>query len=155
MRPYLRYLRITWTMFCVIAAVLLVALWVRSYWISDALWVRYSATPDIVCLVTYRGSLGLTRLFDPTTASFHVEHNDVTDMEPSDDGRKPNSLWFQILTWSGSTTILVPLWFILLTMLAASSVPWIHWPKRFSLRTLLIATTLVAVLLGLIMWSIR
>ncbi len=32
MRPYLRYLRIGWTGLCVLAAVLLIALWVRSYW---------------------------------------------------------------------------------------------------------------------------
>ena len=31
--------------------------------------------------------------------------------------------------------------------------PWLRW--RFSLRTLLIATTLVAVVLGLIVWSVR
>jgi hypothetical protein len=28
-----------------------------------------------------------------------------------------------------------------------------HWPKPFSFRTLLIATTLVAVLLGLVVWA--
>jgi hypothetical protein len=32
-------------------------------------------------------------------------------------------------------------------------VPWIPWQKRFSLRTLLIATTLVAVALGLIAYA--
>ena len=34
--------------------------------------------------------------------------------------------------------------------------PWLPWmPGRFSLRTLLIATTLVAVVLGLIVWLRR
>jgi hypothetical protein len=32
-------------------------------------------------------------------------------------------------------------------------VPWIRWPKRFSLRTLLITTTLVAVGLGIVVAS--
>ena len=39
--------------------------------------------------------------------------------------------------------------------LACVFVPWIHWSKRFSLRTLLTATTLVAVALGLIVWALR
>jgi len=33
---------------------------------------------------------------------------------------------------------------------ALAAAPWIHWSKRFSLRTLLIATTLFGVLLGLV-----
>jgi predicted secreted protein len=32
---------------------------------------------------------------------------------------------------------------------AAAIAPWLPWPRRFSLRTLLMATTLVAVVLGL------
>lgn len=36
MRKSLRYLRITWTAFCGIACVLLILLWVRSYWIGDS-----------------------------------------------------------------------------------------------------------------------
>ena len=33
--------------------------------------------------------------------------------------------------------------------------PWLPWPSRFSLRTLLIATTLVAVVLGLVVAVLR
>ena len=32
---------------------------------------------------------------------------------------------------------------------------WLYTPRRYSLRTLLIATTLVAVALGLIVWACR
>jgi hypothetical protein len=46
-------------------------------------------------------------------------------------------------------------WFmpILVGFLLLAVGPWI--PPRFSLRTLLIATTLVAVALGVIVWSLR
>jgi hypothetical protein len=44
-----------------------------------------------------------------------------------------------------------PLIVVLVTAIAAA--PWIRW--RFSLRTLLIATTLVAVVLGLICYAMR
>ena len=39
---------------------------------------------------------------------------------------------------------------VVLLMAALAAVPWLRW--RFSLRTLLIAMTLVAVVLGIIMW---
>jgi hypothetical protein len=40
-------------------------------------------------------------------------------------------------------------------IIAIVATVWIPWSNRFSLRTLLIATTLVAVLLGLICYAVR
>jgi hypothetical protein len=62
--------------------------------------------------------------------------------------------------------IAIPYWFLIATsaivgyclpavptaLYAATKAPW---PKRFSLRTLLIATTLVAVVLGLVVYLVR
>jgi hypothetical protein len=53
----------------------------------------------------------------------------------------------------GRTVIQLPYWFLTLLFAATAGLPWIRW--RFTLRTLLIATTLVAVLLGLIAYSAR
>jgi hypothetical protein len=53
------------------------------------------------------------------------------------------------------TRIRVPHWYIAPLFAALAWVPWIHWSRRFSLRTLLIATALVAVGLGVIMLLIR
>ncbi len=47
----------------------------------------------------------------------------------------------------------MPHWFLLVTCGVASVIPWISY--RFSLRTLLIATTLVAIVLGLAVWAAR
>ena len=50
--------------------------------------------------------------------------------------------------------VCVPYWFLVLLSVAdLPSHPWLRW--RFSLRTLLIATTLVAVVLGIIVWMSR
>jgi hypothetical protein len=47
----------------------------------------------------------------------------------------------------------VPYWFLSLTAIALASAPFaVH---RFSLRTLLVAMTVVAVVLGLAMWAGR
>ena len=46
----------------------------------------------------------------------------------------------------------VPYWSIAVGFVALGAATWINWDGRFSLRTLLIATTLLAVMLGLIVW---
>lgn len=54
------------------------------------------------------------------------------------------NLWLRDAIW---------LWLIVLIVQALGAVPWLPWPSRFSLRTLLIATTLVASALGLVVWA--
>ena len=34
--------------------------------------------------------------------------------------------------------------------MVSAAVPWLHWSKQFSLRTLLLVTMLVAIVLGLV-----
>ena len=53
---------------------------------------------------------------------------------------------------STSFTVGVPYWFLILAAVAMAATPWLLSCRRFSLRTLLIATTLVAVVLGLVVW---
>jgi hypothetical protein len=57
--------------------------------------------------------------------------------------------WIVLALWSsgGGYSVSGPDWLIVLGCVAA---PWIKWSSRFSLRTLLIATTLVAVGLGIV-----
>src|SRR3954468_13380870 len=44
----------------------------------------------------------------------------------------------------------IPYWYLLLLSPAAIATPWMRW--RFSIRTLLLATTVIAVALGLGVW---
>jgi hypothetical protein len=46
-----------------------------------------------------------------------------------------------------------PIWIPTVILGSIAAAPWLPWSNRFSLRTLLIATTLVAVVLGVIVWS--
>ena len=48
----------------------------------------------------------------------------------------------------GTIAFRFPYWFAAFILGMIAELPWLHW--RFSLRTLLIATTLAAVVLGLI-----
>jgi hypothetical protein len=51
--------------------------------------------------------------------------------------------------------VAAPMWLLTLMPICLSMAPWLRWSRRFRLRTLLIATTLVAVVLGLIVWMSR
>jgi hypothetical protein len=44
--------------------------------------------------------------------------------------------------------LILPHWFLAVAATTLAYVPWLRWSKRFSLRTLLIVTTLVALVLG-------
>ena len=59
---------------------------------------------------------------------------------------------FHCLKHSQYFILAAPHWFFSLLTLIVAGAPWIRLSKRFTLRTLLIATTLVAVVLGLIVW---
>jgi hypothetical protein len=113
-------------------------------------------SPDIFLhLTSVRGQLAFERRYNTGMVPFHLEHHEWhPGFSDDDSGRRPNGLWFQVLTYSPPTQtyFLVPLWFPILLLAAAAALPWAHWLTRFSLRTLLIATTLVAALLGLIAW---
>ena len=75
---------------------------------------------------------------------------------PTENVKYFTSIWgrFSYLNNFGPSLI-VPTWFLIGVALALSAAPWIRWSNRFSIRTLLITTTLVAVVLGLIVWSIN
>ncbi len=80
----------------------------------------------------------------------------ATDPEPrqTDDNRGWTTIMgFGWYTAATSIAVRVPCWFAVLMSATLTAVPWIRW--RFSLRTLLVATTLVAVVLGLAVWAVR
>ena len=73
---------------------------------------------------------------------------------PSVSGNPPLSWlrfrwYFQPNVW----VLVMPHWFLVLVVATLSALPWFRW--RFSLRTLLIVTTLIAVALGAIGYAVR
>src|SRR5262245_57772750 len=128
-----RKLRIAWSVAWGLLAVLLCVLWVRSYWAWD--WL---SAPG-VSFATYAGSLyielgdrepwGITTT-DLLSNTILVVHEETT-------------LGFLVRP----SSLYLGMWFLVLMTTSAAALPWMRWSKRFSLRTLLIATTLVAVVL--------
>jgi hypothetical protein len=159
----LKYLRIAVTALSLTACVLLIALWVRSYWSYD--WLgNLSFIPqgnDLhpkdgclfesangVLVVLYIGSVpesysGVRRLIgrSPPLANLRVT------------GDEGESTWngFRAKVYpNGIIRVSVPHWFLALVTGTAAALSWNKW--RFSLRTLLIATTLVSLGMGTVIY---
>ena len=143
----LKYLRIGVTALGLTACVLLIALWVRSYWWVDVADLRRVEIESAAGAIqfAYWGS------YMPETwnlESFRIE------------GPIPIEKLLSLPTWgwhdsvvSDSAVVTFPHWFPILVLGVIATLPWTSWSRRFSLRTLLIATTLIAVGLGVIVMA--
>jgi hypothetical protein len=154
-----RNLRIAFSAACLIACVLLIGLWVRSYWWSDGVMGSISSTKT---LVIGSGSGRFSVRVDDSTqphrysGRWRFDHTSLAAVEKSfKELGTTVSFRFPIFGFSGDDFFFAH-WFVIIPVAVLgliSSRPWLRW--QFSLRTLLIATTLVAVVLGLIVWSVR
>jgi hypothetical protein len=145
----IRKLRIAWSVGCGILCVLLIVLWVRSYsWLNQAQY-KLSNTASFVVL-SAGGTISAAWMESraPIVSSFYSAP--ITRAE-IDNYRR---IRWQITLSRGLKEIRVPTWFAALVSSIVAATPWIPI-KRFSLRTLLIATTLVAVVLGALVYAMR
>ena len=147
-----RKLRIAWSVGWGLVAVLLCVFWVRSYLWLEQLILPISSNVAIGVGVMPGSSV---IAINPKWGWPHVtRHSQSVDGWLGRVGWPHSRLWglFQIR----ATGAVIPFWFSLVVVAALASIVWIrHLPWRFSLRTLLIATTLVAVVLGLWVWAVR
>jgi hypothetical protein len=138
-----RKLRIAWSVFCLLLSAAVAALAVRShYWLdrppsgSVYHWALVDGTffwnTSVMPIYIYEG---------PTAPPYPIVHYGIDSY--------PTSMKYFVEDGG----IRIRLWPVAAALLFLSTASWM--PARFSLRTLLIATTLVAVVLGLIVWSIR
>jgi hypothetical protein len=138
-----RKLRIAWSVGCGIACVLLIVWWMRSYWYREG-WIYESPGRHQVLSqlgVCYFGRSGgySTKWFSDAVAT-----------------RRQPIMYYLANGGISRDSVAVPYWFSFLIAGALTTAPWIFQiPWRFSLRTLLITTTLVAVVLGLIVAVLR
>jgi hypothetical protein len=138
-----RKLRIAWSVFWGFACVLLIVLWVRSYRSHENVWFNVTNS-RVLTFSSEQGELACQWV--ATMPLF-----DFTWIRDISMVRRGSSTWKFIkspIEW----IVFLPYWFPTLVSASLGIAPWASW--KFSVRTLLIATTLVAVLLGLIMWMV-
>jgi hypothetical protein len=151
-----RKLRITWSVFCGIACLLLCAMWARSFYETWWLEITIRNAFGMWC-ETGSGELFLSFDFARSAVAGNSE---VPWIEA---GIMPlgQYMWnymvlgFYIGKENESWLVRLPFWFAAIGGIALAIAPWTLRSNRFSLRTLLIATTLVAVVLGAIVWAVR
>jgi hypothetical protein len=144
----IKYLRIAVTALSLTACVLLVALWVRNTSRYDNVDIN---VPGICRAVTWSidGTLILTMKYGGTASTgWQISMNRISA------GGGEFLYGFNFQSHPGGWFCTVPHWFAMLLCIILAAVPWIHWSRRYSLRALLIATTLVAIGLGLVVLGV-
>jgi hypothetical protein len=157
-----RGLRIAWTVMFGILCVLLIALWVRSYWICDGV-IGHISDTRLVAFDSFSGALSLSTSVWPSLPpaftdyepwklnSLHVDEEEETWFAREDVDER--WAFYLAMPPNQESGILAPYWFLVLLAAALAAAPWVqrlNW--RFSVRTLLIAITLVAVGLGTVIY---
>lgn len=146
--PRFRKLRIAWSLAWGIVSLLLIMLWVRSYTAVDV--VSIAGDSYKILEHTVKGRLRVSV----------VELSDLSDRTPwrftsfpPEPGPSGENFWtFSLHKTMVDVSVSLPLWFSVLAFAGLAAVPWLPlW--RFSMRTLLIAVTAVALLLGLIIYA--
>ena len=155
----LRRLRIAASVFFAVVAVTLCVLWVRSYWRHDVLGIFIRGRT-----IAIFGSADGTLCVD-ICKEFHREAHDplwfarsmpVREAWPYH-GKTPTiaPAGFLIKIYPSDTFLVSPHWFAALIVAIPFGTLTRQFPMRFSLRTMLIATTLFAVALGLVCYTFR
>jgi hypothetical protein len=147
----LKYLRIAVTALSLMACVLISAFWVRSTRWHDLVggpiigkhnFQLDSITGRVRVAWEYHDQPDNRIITDSYDMSAHKMP--LTSLRPTwkyGFGKFPNHT---------SLYLNVPHWLAIFLFAAAATLPWVGLSKRFSLRTLLIATTLIAVGLGIV-----
>lgn len=141
----LKPLRTIVSALCLMACVPLFVLWVCSFWYQVS-FSRPSHKSGTVYIHSMQGEM--VYVWDSATKSTHWSFK-AHRVQKWDEPTLAQRDWRWALS-PDSTLVFFPHWVPILITASLAVVPWIKWSRRFRLRTLLIAVTLIAVLLGLI-----
>jgi hypothetical protein len=121
-------------------------LWVRSFRLGENYVYKYYVA------ATTRGCLTLHKwnTYDEWFSGYSSRPAELVSL--GDFAQEP-ILWFHYHTSREGCGVLLPFWSLLALFITTATIPWIRW--RFTLRALLIATTLVAVVLGVAVYALR
>jgi len=152
MPRFLRYLRIAFSATCLIACTWLIVRYANGLEHPDYDWIRplgkyaFETTSNnghfTFRIVNTSGGLASVRPW-----RFSTFDRPPTQTLVGDETRPSFRIKLDGATVVADCPAYVPVLFVI----SLAAVPWL--PVRFSLRTLLIATTLTAVVLGLMVWS--
>jgi hypothetical protein len=144
-----RKLRIGFSILCVIVCLSMVVLWLRSYWRLEILEKRTGWQAFQISSV--KGRIAIAHLDPRTTIGrsyLSVAAGDAADW-------RKNGVVGAYYDDGLVNALIAPHWLPALLSAVLAGIPWILRSWRFSLRTLLSVTTLLAVLFGSMVYAIR
>src|SRR5262245_29601925 len=147
-----RKLRIAWSVAWGLLAALLIVLWVRSYRYYDM--VQIKTTWRLLQIHSNCGRVALCQYRNRSMSAARSKE-DIYELYEVLGGRhliRPAGD-FRLLFGTNISTIAMSQWPAIVFAAACAALPLVPWSRRYSLRTLLIATTLVAVILGLVVYA--
>jgi hypothetical protein len=134
-------------------------LWVRSYYWRDIIAIHHPEF-GLANVTSHRGQLVFVGLGRTSTNAASVRlarrrSGEAMQRDPVGTFQRGLYAGFGIRVARTSALLAAPTWFMAMCSASLAAVPWLRWSKRFSLRTLLIGMTLVAVILGAIAAVLR
>jgi hypothetical protein len=153
-----RKLRIAWSVAWGSTAVLLIALWIRSYFRTDIVLMRSQSF--VCCYLSSYGELGIElgkdirhyadRFMGGRPISIESSYR-MNSWEPDERHPLLNICGFRLRHYLVNThgdrwlNFSLPYWFVSSICVVCIALPWIPWSVRFGIRTMLIITTLTAI----------
>ena len=138
-----RKLRIVWSVLCVLFCQVLILQWIFSY-SSDDRWAVPLGDSGGIMFGTCQG-----RILAKPNVNISEWSSHSTEFDPTY-WNENTPRW----CFGENELYAIPCWSPVLLAGAFAVAPWIRWSKRFGLRTILILTTFVAAVLGLIVYSL-
>jgi hypothetical protein len=123
---------------------------VRSYW-RELNFAAPVGNVNGIYVEVNAGEIFVT--FGPTLKNYGWYVSEMTQAS----GYKTDYMFcgFYVTKAVSDFLVQVPMWFTAVVPAVFAAVPLMRWSKRFSLRTLMLATILIAAVLGAIVWLIR
>ena len=148
----LRTARIAVSATCIFLLVICSSLWVSSYFMVLLLGrdvglreVAVASLPGELNLLVHTRSRKAISQWE-----FGTERITRDWKHPLQDLSEPSLIrGFRWITGRNPVQVSVPYWFTIVLVTMCAAAPWAPWSRRFSLRSLLIGMTAVAVVLGL------
>jgi len=164
-RPRWFWFRIAMSLFFGLLAVALCVLWVRSHhWARDAIQrvpvvggIHFISSQGSVSVEAQRLPKNPPKTFSWNQSIKVLSKSELAEVFSTHTGSlAPDYSGFQFRFRSGADwKFSVPYWLLALVSGMLATVLGLRINYRFSLRTLLIATTLLAVMLGVVVWAGR
>ena len=155
---------------CLVLCVALMGMWVRSCSFCDLLNGSFCTTQGFI-IDSEQSRLSLAWVtFSPRIPRYEWRYNAVPlhdylelleemrekiNVPPQKEWPEPKPFGFGARMRPDEWMACVPYWFLVATTGSLAMIFRLRWPLRFTLRSLFIATTFLAVVLGMIAWLDR